>query len=550
MAKEKPGRRTTIYRMTGVADFKEAIRDKYLEADGFEHQDVEVGGHPGFLVTGAMSRDKAKWCAAVSDLTAQDIEVSGITPAGVILIRIPGFEDDEVVHALTYGMGFQLLEPGKIDNLFGQRIAIRTASPDELRSLTVTTMDERSRTSRSTIPQGDGLRGFGLGDVGEAVSRIVAPAALSGLSRSGGKPLQIRGADALNVPIGLTGEEVIADLLLLEQLLATDPNPELKLLDQLAIVKNPETKSQVEDRLSDALVSGTGSIALAWPHERVDENGTPDSWMPKNLWTGGGNKLRQGQPEWDEVKAALDSHAPERRLARVGQASIQLFRDAEGDEPISQAIPLKRWIAFECDHDGQRYALYDGAWYQLHHDYADNINQRTEAIFSQVDDDLVFPAWASTEDEEAYNKRLATALGGVCLDRKLITTSLHRRGMEACDVYLPDGTLIHVKKTDKSAAVSHLLAQALVSAEALCSDLEARQELCTRISVGGGNPSTFGSKPARIIIAMHRGDGQAITAQSLFTFSKVNLVRQVATLEERGIDVRVISIGACDSVDS
>lgn len=70
---------------------------------------------------------------------------------GLILIQIPGFDDDEVVHALAYGMGFQLLEPGNTDNLFGQRIAIRTASQGALRSLTVTTMDERSRTSRSTI---------------------------------------------------------------------------------------------------------------------------------------------------------------------------------------------------------------------------------------------------------------------------------------------------------------------------------------------------------------------------------------------------------------
>lgn len=547
MPKEEPGRRTTIYRMTGIADFKEAIRDKYLEADAFEWQYVEVGGRPGFLVTGAMSKSNANWCSAVSELTGQDVSVSGSTPAGVLLIQLPGLEDEEVVHALTYGMGFQLLEPGKIDNLFGQRIAIRTVSPDELRSLTVTTMDERSRTSRSTIPQGDGLRGFGVGDVGEAVSRIVAPATLAGLSRSGEKPLQIRGADALNVPIGLTGEEVIADLVELEEILATEPSPELKLLDQLAIVKNPETKSQLDDLLSSALVRGTGSIGLAWPHERVDENGTPDSWLPRKLWPREGNKLRQGQPEWDDVKAALECWPPEGRLARIEQASIQLFRDADGDEPISQAIPVKRWIAFECDLGGQRYALYDGAWYQLHHDYANNINQRTQAIFSQIDDDLVFPPWASTDDEEAYNKELATTLGGVCLDRKLITTSLHRRGIEPCDVYLPDGTLIHVKKTGRSTAASHLFAQALVSADALCSDSDAREKLRAKITAGGSEPATFGSKPTRIVIAMHREDGKAMTADNLFTFSKVNLVRQVSKLEERGIAVRVVSISVRDA---
>ena len=47
-----------------------------------------------------------------------------------------------------------------------------------IRSLTVTTMNERSRTSRDTIPGGDGLLGFGAGNVGEAASRIVTIADL------------------------------------------------------------------------------------------------------------------------------------------------------------------------------------------------------------------------------------------------------------------------------------------------------------------------------------------------------------------------------------
>lgn len=47
-----------------------------------------------------------------------------------------------------------------------------------IRSLTVTTMNERSRSSRATIPGGDGLLGFGVGNVGEAVSRIVTIADL------------------------------------------------------------------------------------------------------------------------------------------------------------------------------------------------------------------------------------------------------------------------------------------------------------------------------------------------------------------------------------
>lgn len=539
------GRRTTIYRLTGVQHMRDALRSQYLDRSGFKLDDATVGGRPALLLTGAMTKESADWCATLMALTGKDPALGGATPAGVLLIRpaIEAASDSEVAYALTYGMGFQLLELSRIDSLFGQRIAIRTAEPDKLRSLTVTTMDERSRISRATIPQGDGLLGFGVGDIGEAVSRVVAMANLPGLSRSDGKPIQVRGADALNVPIGRTPDEVVADLDTLERLLATPAPPALEVLEQLTAVKNPETKKALDRRLSAVLAGADGMIGLAWPHERVDENGTPDSWIPQNLWPRGGTRVRQGQPDWDEIQAALDTYPGGRRLDRVNGATIQLFRDAEGQEPISQAIPLRRWLAFQTQWNDRQYALYDGAWFQIHHDYADKINRRTQELFAKRVDDVDFPHWSAADDEAAYNVKLAEATGGVCLDRELITTELHRRGIEPCDVYLPDGSLIHVKRTEKSSAASHLLAQALVSADALCNDEGARMALRKRIATSGGDSDKLRAKPARVILAVHRKDGPDLTAENLFTFTKVSLVRQAASLEARGVAVRVISIG-------
>lgn len=544
MAKQKAGRRTTIYRLTGVKEFESAIRDKYLGQDGFEAHEVEVGDRPGYLVAGAMAKDRSDWCAAVTTLTGEAVEIGGITPAGVLLVRPEGESapQEGVAYALSYGMGFQLLEQGRLDNLFGQRIAIRTADPSKLRSLTVTTMDERSRTSRATIPQGDGLLGFGVGDVGEAVSRIVASAKLPMLSRSAGEPLQIRGADALNVPLGHTPAEVLTDLDALERLLAKEPHPSLKSLEQLAAVRNPETKKQLDVKLATALDNDSGNIGLAWPHERVDENGTPDSWVPRRLWPGRRSEVQPGQPDWTDIRAALAGVPRGQRLDRVESATIRLCRDTEGKDAISQDIPLRRWLAFETDLDDRTYALYDGSWYEIHHDYAGNITERVTELFAREVEDLTFPAWAFDHDEDAYNKELAAALGGVCLDKKLIRTDLHGRGIEACDVYLPDGTLIHVKKTEKSAAASHLLAQALVSADALCSDAQARKKLKEKIKTLGGDASNVGSKPKRVVLAMYRGAGKHVTPENLFTFTKVNLVRQATSLEERGVPVYVVSI--------
>ena len=60
--KQQSGRRTTIYRLTGLGDLRDAIRPKYLEHEHFRHESVEVGERAGFLITGAMVKDKVAWC--------------------------------------------------------------------------------------------------------------------------------------------------------------------------------------------------------------------------------------------------------------------------------------------------------------------------------------------------------------------------------------------------------------------------------------------------------------------------------------------------------
>ena len=44
---------------------------------------------------------------------------------------------------------------------------------------------------------------------------------------------------------------------------------------------------------------------------------------------------------------------------------IQLFGDAEGEEPVSSDIPLRKWVAFEKEESGRRYFLHNGQWYAM-----------------------------------------------------------------------------------------------------------------------------------------------------------------------------------------
>jgi uncharacterized protein (TIGR04141 family) len=534
--KPSPSIRTTLYRLVELADLATAIKPKYLTRDEFSQNFVTVGEREALLVHGTMVTDIVSWASTAHGLTGCLIELGNQTAAAVLLIR-----NGDGAWALTYGMGFQLLDYNKLDPGFGQRVAIRTADANALNSLTRTTLDHRSRTDRFSIPSGEHLRGFGVGDFGELVTRLVARARIEGLT-AGDDELGVRGADALSVPLARAPEALIADLDTIDRILAKDAPPELAVLEQLVAIKHqPELTTRLEGNLGRRLAGDVdaGKLALAWPHERIDENGTPSSFKVTGV---GRYPVQDGIPQLDTILELLDVLGPEERLEKIDRLQLILFRDAEGDEPISTAIPVRKWLAFETPDDSRRYCLHDGTWYRMASDYAAKLSHRVKEIFAR-DSEIRMPNWPldSKENEAAYNKRAAETLNGVLLDQKFVYTNFHRRGIEMCDILLKDGTLIHVKNMDSSAPASHLLAQALVSADALRYDEQARQEFERVVIRSGGNAEDVPTSIERVVLAVARKT-RPITADDLFTFTQVNLVRQATALESQGVHVFVAPI--------
>jgi len=152
--KPSPAARTSLYRIADVAGLRDALQDKYLERDAFTATATTVSGRDALLVMGTMTTELVSWAATLQRLTAQPVGLGNKTAAAVLVIR----NGEDGAWALTYGMGFQLLDQAKVDGGFGQRIAIRVADPRELHSVTRTTLDQRSRTDRFSIPSGDHLR--------------------------------------------------------------------------------------------------------------------------------------------------------------------------------------------------------------------------------------------------------------------------------------------------------------------------------------------------------------------------------------------------------
>jgi uncharacterized protein (TIGR04141 family) len=533
--KRSPAVRTTVYRLFGIAELADGIQRKYLEHGNFLVTGTSVGDRDALLVSGAMVTDVVAWGASIEALTTETVAIGDMTAAAALLIRC----DRESAWALTYGMGFQLLDHDRIDGGFGQRIAVRTADSRTLNSLTRTMLDYRARTDRFSIPAGDHLRGFGIGDFGELVTRIVGRAEIPAMV--GGKAIRIRGADALSIPLGRNPDALLSDLDVLQHVLADAPAPGLEALEQLVAVKNnPALILTLESALATSLADlDNARLGLSWPHEFIDENGTPTSYRI----FGEGRRESQpqdGTPTLDALVKPVGRYPPDERIGRLRHMRVQLFRDAEGTDAISTAIPGLRWLAFETEVERALYCLHNGRWYLMDQDYARRLQDRTHAIFNRGPG-VALPDWPGGWDERAYNGRVAEVVGGTLLDRQLITTELHHRGIEICDVLGPDGTLMHIKSIETSAPASHLLAQMLVSADALLHDEEARTKF-RDIAVRAGRPGIIvPDKPSRVVLGIARR-GRPVASTDLFSFTKVTLVRHIAALEGRGVEVFVAPI--------
>ncbi|OIH92706.1 hypothetical protein BIU92_10675 [Curtobacterium sp. MCBA15_003] len=128
-------------------------------------------------------------------------------------------------------------------------------------------------------------------------------------------------------------------------------------------------------------------------------------------------------------------------------------------------------------------------------------------------------------------------IGGVSLDRRLITTPLHRGGIAPFDIIVRTGTLIHVKRRRSSAGLSHLLAQGLVSTDALAGDASARLAWAERIVEESAGAITDASVTEAVF---EIGASKRVTVDSLF---KVNLVKQYDALRALKVDVSVVAVG-------
>lgn len=139
------------------------------------------------------------------------------------------------------------------------------------------------------------------------------------------------------------------------------------------------------------------------------------------------------------------------------------------------------WSAFNClycelKYKNATFLLSNGRWYEIAKGFVQEVEASYRATMRKSIS-LKFIDCKKGEKEGPYNKRLATNLKAVLMDRRNISYGGGHSSIELCDVYdAKKKSFIHVKDGQSSSTLSHLFAQGRVSGQLFLHDAQFRDK--------------------------------------------------------------------------
>jgi len=455
------------------------------------------------------------------------VEAKTATSAAVLFVEASGR-----YFAFVFGYGKALLDPSAYERDFGLKVTLNAVKPELLRSVDAKTFESPlTLLTRRQTSRGSSLDAFGL-DVSHDLLQAVA-----GEPRDASFAHRLLGSDALAFSAAIEFDDLAAKCEELFAMYGKDTYKErFAFIDRLRRITDPSKVEALEHELETRLQAGQiDRMHLAAPE--VED-------LEREDWIG-----YTTQPERRHLYLDIEEF-----LATVPKTvkgvTVPYLKHQHVILEYSDGPPVEKWTVFNCltaeiDKDKRLCILSDGDWFEADPDYSTQIADRVREIATRT---IHLPDAKTNEKEEAFNSRVAKQLGHALLDRKLARCANTTSPIEVCDFLTADRQLVHVKKKTRSATLSHLFAQGVVSAEALLTDGAFREDAREFIQevrpalvdlVPHGRPAPDQYEVAYVVIT-HRLNGWPLT---LPFFSQVNLCNAARRLGQLGYNVSLTAVG-------
>ncbi|MGX1762424.1 DUF6119 family protein [Streptomyces lydicus] len=548
-------RKSTLHRLKvpdgRTVELRDLIRAHYLEREGYTLQEFSRPGVEGLLVTGGIPRPRADWCSAAASITGLEVNESNHSAAGLILMRT-----ERGMYALSYGVGFHMLDPYYRDDEFGLEFAIRSLDEAGVLKVRNQIMDGRGRVDEYSVARGERIDGFGLDRFGTIVRRLCG--SVSGIpltSLRSGKTQQVKiecAESTIKLPLATDPEDFLSDLRAIEDIcVRKEPLPELGFVARLHALDNQGRKAQeAQAALEKLLVDPASSrLTLGVPESCQEAFGSTQAF-----------RLTKGTRSKEVMDLDLSSlldfvrgKGEGDRLKALGEVRVTMYSDDDHRTPAGPGTNGREWLIADVAVNSERYFYGHGKWYEVGERFLETLEEELRQLLAKTPT-ITLPTWPKgpldakkrdTHDEGWYNDRAADKTGYILFDKKgVVTGKFNGGGLEICDLLGPDNQLICVKKAATSTApLNHLFAQGVVAVETLRSDLEVRRKFLAQVAAhtpGHRLLDDFGT--VRVVFAILLKEGQDITVDSLFAFAQVSLLQSVRRLRAMNAEVEIVAV--------
>lgn len=503
-------------------ELEDFLKEKYREGqapfDELEPSDALPYESRTFLLTSR--RKSPRWAKYLeSHFNLEDLEITNYSFAHLL-------KASDRIFAITFGYGHTMLDTSRMEPNFGLKVCANCIDPAQLKTLDVRNIDVVTKQQRTNLSTAANILDFGV-ELDEEWIRF-----LSGVPLNISIAESMSGADSLKIKADVNLEGLAQKCLEILVLYNSDRYKEnFAFLDHYrALGKKdpiiPYLESELEERIRN---QSTDKISVASP-ELLDEQN-----IDRFKIFSGRSNYEFPELKLEEVYSFLRNNEDiEDPLEKVKIIPL----DQDGN-PCTKSADLRDYMVCEVAHAENVYVLSAGTWFRVNMDYARTVRDKARQIADLTSDLNLIPLRLA-ESEADYNERLASERNWVKFDRKLINLDEPYQRVEVCDVFADDNRLFCIKKMTRSSTLSHLFAQASVSADLLNGDESYRSQISEILGNAGKSVNLDNPKPTFILSFITEKTGPLW--ESIFLFSAIHLVRQAQFIRRLGFDVAIAKI--------
>jgi len=505
------------------------VRGALKEGVGDLHEHVvDAGETKGTLFVQDGEPSPPDWVRFLEGVSEPDLAYRTQALRAVLVL-----EAADRLFAVTFGNARHLLDPEGYERDFGLLCALNGVDPERLRGAEARTFDDYALHTLRQLSRLSSLESLELNTDRELV------VSLAGQLDDGGLGRKVDGRDAVRLTAELEPAELAQKCVELHRLSQLkDYRKRFPFFDTIKRVRDPEEIVRLERKAFSALGKREFEGFDLFPPQVISDEIVVFRVAPavKGLTT-------VAEPDPSLLRYPL--RIP--RSAAKSEAELRRFQlrgiDANGE--IVDEWSFLKCLHWEVADAGAIYVLDAGQWYRVEPSLVNDVEAFAGSL---VASGIGWPSATVGEREDAYNERAATLPGMALLDKHCVRLP-GQTEIEVCDIFSEWRHFVHVKhRKGGSGPLSHLFAQALVSAEGFVTEPEFRRlfraELDgARRGFGRFSPNKVDPHEYKVVLALiTTPTASGKVAEKLPFFSKVMLRLAVRRLQSMGFEVFVDAI--------